>query len=933
MAVTEKSTIPARKTPHWYALEVDEVFSKVESSIEGLSTEEAKRRMEQYGANRLRQVRRRSSWSLLLAQFRNVLIYVLLGAAVVTVLIGHFVDAAVIFGVVILNAVIGFFQEGKAEKALDAIRDLLTPQATVLRDGKQMTIGSEQLVPGDVVLIQSGDKVPADIRLFEAKNLQIDESSLTGESVPVEKSRPKVRKNAPLGDRRSVAFSGSLVTTGQGRGVVVGTGDHTELGRISALIAMAPPATTRLLVKMAEFSRSLTITIGVVAIITLIFGILVRSYALSEMFLAAVGLAVAAIPEGLPAILTITLAVGVQRMASRNAIIRRLPSVETLGSVTVICSDKTGTLTRNEMTVRTVSLASDQLEVTGQGYIPEGSFISSEREFTCHLISEDQVQCAGYPDLMELARAGLLCNDGYLDAVDGVWQVQGDPTEGSLLVLAQKAGLDRQAELDRLPRMDSVPFESEHRYMATLHQPTRGGQTGRIYVKGSPEKVLDMCSLQQSGQETAPLDKAFWQQRTRQIARQGQRTLALAYREPKPEMRSLSKEDVEQDLVFLGLVGIIDPPRGDAIESVEKCRQAGIRVKMITGDHALTALAIGAQMGIGDGSTALSGEEIDTLSEERLQELVQQVEVFARVSPEHKLRLVQALQANGEVVAMTGDGVNDAPALKRADVGVAMGRKGTEAAKEASEMVLADDNFASIAHAVEEGRTVYDNIKKSIAFILPTNGGEAGIIIVSILLGRMLPITPVQILWINMVTAVTLALALAFEPPEGAVMKRWPRDPKEPLLTRYMIWRIGFVSLILIIGTFGLFFLERAAGAPIALARTIAVNTLVMFEVFYLFNSRFLVDFSLSRNGLFGNSYVLAAVLGVICLQMAFTYFPPLQHLFDTVPLSPGLWVHVILVGLSVLVLVELEKYVARTFFLQTKRPASPGSRPAEKAA
>ena len=930
MADTERSSLPVRQTPHWYALGVDEAFSKVESGMEGLATEEAKRRMETYGPNRLRQVKRRSSWSLLLAQFKNVLIYVLLGAAAITVLIGHLVDAAVIFGVVLLNALIGYIQEGKAEKALDAIRDLLTPQALVLRDSKQMTIGSEQLVPGDVVLIQSGDKVPADLRLFQTKNLQIDESSLTGESVPVEKSTQKIRKHAPLGDRRSVAFSGTLVTSGQARGVVVATGDHTELGRISALIAMAPPVTTRLLVKMAEFSRWLTITIGVVALITLVFGILVRSYTLSEMFLAAVGLAVAAIPEGLPAILTITLAVGVQRMASRKAIIRRLPSVETLGSVTVICSDKTGTLTRNEMTVRSVILASDELEVSGQGYIPEGSFISSDRELSCTLLSDDRKECARYPELMELARAGLLCNDASLDTVDGLWQVQGDPTEGSLLVLARKAGLQEQAELERMPRVDSVPFESEHRYMATLHQPRDGG-TGRIYVKGSPEKLLAMCSRQQSGQETEPLNKAFWQQRTRQIARQGQRTLALAYREPAQGKRSLSKDDVEQDLVLLGLVGIIDPPRGDAIESVAKCRSAGIQVKMITGDHALTALAIGAQMGIGDGANALSGEEIDALSDERLQEIVREVEVFARVSPEHKLRLVQALQANGEVVAMTGDGVNDAPALKRADVGVAMGRKGTEAAKEASEMVLADDNFASIAHAVEEGRTVYDNIKKSISFILPTNGGEAGIIIMAILLGRMLPITPVQILWVNMVTAVTLALALAFEPPEGAVMKRLPRDPKEPLLTRYLLWRIGFVSLILIIGTFGLFALERSAGASLPLARTIAVNTLVMFEIFYLFNARFLMDFSLSRSGLFGNGYALGAVIGVICLQMAFTYFPPLQHLFDTVPLRPGLWVHVILVGLSVLVLVELEKYIARTYFFKQQRPAAQGTHSAPK--
>lgn len=927
MAKEEKSSLPKRTTPHWYSLDVERVLEKVESNFQGLDSQEAEQRLDYYGLNKLRQVKRRSNWSLLLAQFKNVLIYVLVGAAVVTLLIGHYIDAAVIFGVVFLNALIGFFQEGKAEKALDAIRDLLSPQATVIRDGKPVSISSENLVLGDVVSIQAGDKVPADIRLFQTKNLQIDESSLTGESVPVEKSTEKVKKHAPLGDRLSVAFSGTLVTSGQGRGVVVATGDYTELGRISALIAMAPPVTTRLLVKMAQFSRWLTITIGIVAVFTLTFGVLVRTYDLKDMFLAAVGLAVAAIPEGLPAILSITLAVGVQRMASRNAIIRRLPSVETLGSVTVICSDKTGTLTRNEMTVRTVAVASEQFEVSGQGYNPKGSFTSSEQEFVCHLISEDQIQCNRYPELMELARAGLLCNEAYLEQSDDIWQVQGDPTEGSLIVLAEKAGLKREQEKDRWTRTDSVPFEHEHRYMATLNHPSEGGQ-GRIYVKGSPEKLIQMCSFQQNGTETVPLDTNFWHKQIRQIARQGQRTLALAWKKVDQDISSLSKQDVEQDLVLLGVIGIIDPPRGDAIQAVEQCLKAGIKVKMITGDHALTALAVGAQMGIGDGATALSGEEIDSLNDERLQKLVRQVDVFARVSPEHKLRLVQALQAEGEVVAMTGDGVNDAPALKRADVGVAMGRLGTEAAKEASEMVLADDNFASIANAVEEGRTVYDNIKKSITFILPTNGGQAGIIIAAILLGSMLPITPVQILWVNMITAVTLALALAFEPSEGAVMKRPPREPKEPLLTRYMIWRIAFVSIILILGTFGLFSHERSAGASLELSRTIAVNTLVVFEIFYLFSTRFLLDFSLNRKGIFGNSYVLAAVIGVTGFQMLFTYFPPLQRVFHTAAISPAAWRNIVLVALTVLILVELEKFIVRTFISGRKTTMSSKARP-----
>ena len=899
--------------PRWHALEAEEVFDRIESAPEGLSSGEAERRLAAYGPNRLRQVGRRSNWSLLLSQFKNVLIYVLLAASAVTLLIGHYVDSAVIFGVVLLNALIGFLQEGKAEKALDAIRNLLTTRATTLRDGRQQVLDSEQLVPGDVVLIQAGDKVPADIRLFRSRELRIDESALTGESVPVSKIPERVEARVSLGDRRDMAFSGTLVATGQGRGVVVATGNATELGRISTLIATVPPVATRLLVKMAEFSRRLTVTIGVVAIVVLTFGILVRSYDPTDMFLAAVGLAVAAIPEGLPAILTITLAVGVQRMASRNAVIRRLPSVETLGSVTVICSDKTGTLTRNQMTVRTVTLARDRFEVSGQGYNPEGTFANSEREeFSCLLYPEERVRCHDYPELMDLARAGLCCNDASLEQSGDTWQVQGGPTEGALIVLARKAGLDCDAETEGMPRVDAIPFSSEHRYMATLHLPCGGG-AGRIYVKGAPEKLLPMCERQRSGEKTVLLDTPYWQQMVRQIARQGQRTLALASKEAAQDMRSLDRGDVEQGLVLLGVVGIIDPPRADAVNAVAKCRAAGITIKMITGDHALTALAVGEQMGIGDGVTAVSGEELDALSEERLREIARQVEVFARVSPESKLRLVRALQADGEVVAMTGDGVNDAPALKQADVGIAMGLKGTETSKEAAEMVLADDNFASISNAVEEGRTVYDNIKKSIAFILPTNGGQAGIIVAAILLGRVLPITPVQILWVNMVTAVTLALALTVEPAEPGVMARPPRDPKEPLLTRHTLWRISFVALIMVLGVFGLFLFELSSGAPLASARTVAVNTVVAFEIFYLFNSRFLLDSALSRRGFFGSGYALLAIIGVIALQAGFTYAAPMQHLFDSAAIGPVSWARILLVASSVLVLVELEKRIVRT--------------------
>jgi potassium/sodium efflux P-type ATPase len=907
-----------KKPSRWHTIDLDAVFIELSSQADGLTQAEAERRFVEFGPNRLRPTKKRSSWVLLANQFKNILIYVLLIAAGITVLIGHWVDAAVIAGVVILNALIGFVQEGKAEKAIDAIRNMLSPQATVSRDGSRTSLPAEQLVPGDVVFIQSGDKVPADVRLIKIKNLRVDEASLTGESVPIEKTIAPAKVDSALGDRTCMAYTGTLVTYGQATAIVVATGDQTELGKIGALIALAPPTTTRLLLKMADFSRKLTFAIGILAGFTLAFGVFIRNYGLSDMFLAAVGLAVAAIPEGLPAILTITLAIGVQRMAGRNAIIRRLASVETLGSVTVICSDKTGTLTRNEMTVKTAVTARDAYDVSGAGYAPHGTFTKSGKEFSCYIVSGTDIDCSAYPDLAELSRAALLCNDASLQKTNGQWKVQGDPTEGALIVLGHKAGFDPKAELTQWPRIDTIPFESEHRFMATLH---RGqNEMGRIYVKGAPERILQMCRYQVAVEYTEPLDVDYWERQMQQIASRGQRPLAVAYRETDHLTSHLQPEDVQSDMVLLGFLGIIDPPRGDAISAIEKCRSAGIQVKMITGDHVLTARAIGAEMGIGDGTLALTGHEIDTLNDAQLQRIVQEVDVFARVSPEHKLRLVQAMQQNGEVVAMTGDGINDAPALKRADIGVAMGGKGTEAAKEAAEMVLADDNFASIEHAVEEGRAVYDNIKKALMFILPTNGGEAGIIVAAILFGRMLPITPVQILWINMITAITLALSLAFEPPEAGVMMRPPRDPKEPVLTTFLAWRIGFVSLILIIGTFWLFSWERLNGASIEYARTVAVNTLVGFEIFYLFNTRYLSQTTLTREGIFGNAYALVAVGIVIVFQMALTYVTPMQKLFGTDAIRFASWARIAAVSSSVLFLVELEKFVFRKYPVMKKK-------------
>ncbi len=892
--------VSSSETTQWHSLDAQEALQRLNVSPEGLTSEEAAERLISYGPNRLKPPKRKGPFARFLLQFHNVLIYVLLASGVITLSLGHWIDSAVIFGVVVVNAIIGFIQEGKAERALDAIRHMLSQQAMVKRDGRFVSLPAEQLVPGDVVLLQSGDKVPADLRLFKSRELNIEEAMLTGESLPAEKGIGCVDVHAPMGDRVGIAYSGTLVTYGQGHGVVVETGDNTEIGRISGLLREVQTLTTPLLRQMAEFAKWLTIGIGVIAALTFAYGVFVHGRGAAEMFLAAVGLAVAGIPEGLPAIMTITLAIGVQRMAKKNAIIRRLPAVETLGSVTVICSDKTGTLTRNEMTVQTVTTSFGMCEVSGVGYDPHGVVT----------LDGEEIEPESLPLMQEVARAALLCNDATVTELDGLWKMQGDPTEGALITLALKAGMDHRYCATQYPRTDVIPFESQHRFMATLHHDHAGH--GFIYIKGAPERVLDMCHQQRMRGEDVPLDRTYWNTEMESMASRGQRLLAIAFKPAEQHYQTLSFNDVQDGLTLLGVIGIIDPPRQEAIVAVQNCKSAGIRVKMITGDHAVTARAIGAQMGIGDGVTVVNGAELDEYDEQQFSEAVRRSDVFARVSPEQKLRLVSALQAQGEVVAMTGDGVNDGPALKRADVGVSMGQKGTEVAKEASEMVLTDDNFASIARAVEEGRTVYDNLKKSILFILPTNGGEALTIIAAIVSGRVLPITPAQILWVNMITAVTLALTLAFEPAERNVMQRVPRDAREPILSRFLIWRIVFVAIILVAGTFGLFIWERENGASIELARTVAVNTLVMFEIFYLFNARYLFESSLTRRGLFGNRYVFYAIAILMFFQLALTYWPPMNVLFATTGMSLEAWIRVIVVASSVLFLVELEKMLFR---------------------
>jgi magnesium-transporting ATPase (P-type) len=881
---------------------VGNVLARARATAEGLSADEASRRLAENGANVLPTSAGKSSLQRFIEQFNNVLIYVLLAAAVVTALLGHPIDTGVILAVVVVNAAIGFVQEGKAEAALEAIRGMISPKASVLRDGVRATIGAADIVPGDIVLLEAGDRVTADTRLIKARNLRIDEAILTGESVPVEKGTEPVAADAALGDRRSIAFSGTLVTAGQGAGVVVATGGNTELGRISALIGRVEQLETPLIRRMNEFARQLTWAILALSAVMLGFAVLVRGYPIGEAFMAVVGMAVAAIPEGLPAVMTITLAIGVQRMATRHAIIRRLPAVETLGSVSTICSDKTGTLTRNEMTVTRVVLADRAFDVSGVGYAPRGGFSTDGRE----------IDALTDRRLPELGKTALLCNDASIRPVGADYAVDGDPMEGALVTLGLKTGQDRARLSKEHPRLDEIPFDAAHRYMATLHRSHDGAV--RAYVKGAPERIFDMCTYEATKEGQNPIDTNHWIEAVDMLAREGRRVLALAYRSFPPEKRALSFGDVDQGLTLIGLVGLIDPPRPEAILAIEECRAAGIAVKMITGDHAATASAIARELGLDAPENVLTGQDLDKLDAIGFRDAVRSTSVFARTSPEHKLRLVEAMQADNAVIAMTGDGVNDAPALKRADVGVAMGRSGTEAAKEASDMVLADDNFASIVAAAREGRTVYDNLTKVIGWTLPTNGGETLIVVAAILFGLTLPITPVQILWINMVTAVGLGLVLAVEPAEPGVMSRPPRAPDAPILSRFLLWRVVFVSVLFTLGAFGVFYWAEARALSQETARTMVVNTIVVMEIFYLFSVRYLHGTSVTWQGVLGTPAVLVGVGTIVVLQIAFTYLPIMQHLFQTRAIALGDGIVIIAVGIVLLLVLELDKLLARVW-------------------
>jgi magnesium-transporting ATPase (P-type) len=884
-------------TPH--AEPASKVLMELASQEAGLAAGEAERRLAEHGANLLPQAPQRSAFRRFLSQFNNILIHVLLASAVVTAGLGHFIDSAVILAVVVVNAAIGFLQEGKAEQAMAAIRNLLAPKASVMRDGMRQTIASENLVPGDIVLLEAGDKVPADLRLLWAGRLQIDEALLTGESLPVEKGIAPVAVDAALGDRSSMAYSGTMVTQGTAGGVVVATGKHSEIGRISRMLSSVETLTTPLVAQMDLFARWLTFFILAVAALILGFGSLVLNYDFTELFMAVVGLSVAAIPEGLPAVLTITLAVGVKAMARRNAIVRRLPAIETLGAVSVICTDKTGTLTRNEMMVASVAVGRDVFSLGGDGYAPDGAI---------HLGDQSQ-QARDHRLLLDLAEAAALCNDAAIRQVNGTWRVEGDPMEGALLAFAGKAGLEPQASQQGWQRLRVVPFDARHRYMATLDQPQDNQPV--LHLKGAPEAILALCSHERTAAgDNVPLEEAYWHQVANLLAARGERVLALASRSGLTVTAELDQADLLQGADLIGLVGLIDPPRPEAVAAVAECRAAGISVKMITGDHAVTASAIGRQVGLEHPDRVLTGADLDRMSEPEIAAAALETDVFARTSPGHKLALVKALQAHGLTVAMTGDGVNDAPALKRADAGIAMGQKGSEATREAAELVLADDNFASIVAAVREGRTVYDNIKKVIAWNLPTSTGEALTIVVALLAGLTLPVTAVQVLWVNLITAVTLGLALAFEPTETGTMARPPRPRHEPIINGRLIWHILFVSGLMLAGVFGIFTYAIRQGYSIELARTLAVNTLVAMEVFHLFNVRNLHGTSLTWTAIRGTRVIWWTIALVTVAQFAITYLPPLQAVFGTasVPFLDG--VLVVGLGVALFVLVELEKQI-----------------------
>ncbi|PFG41598.1 potassium/sodium efflux P-type ATPase [Isoptericola jiangsuensis] len=906
MSSTSDATTGTITAP--WAHEPGAVLDALTTSRDGLAADDAAARLADVGPNRLPPPQRDPLWKRVLVHFDDILIYILLVSAVLKAALGDWVDFTVILAVAVINAAIGFVQEGRAESALDGIRRMLSTHAEARRDGAWASVDADDVVPGDVVRVRSGDRVPADVRLLDATNLRVEESALTGESVPASKSAAPVAADAGVGDRTSMLFSGTLVAAGQGVGVVTATGRATEIGRIQTMISEVESLETPLTKQLDRFGKVLAVLILVMAVVMVIVGRVLHDFDVPELISASIGFAVAAVPEGLPALVTITLALGVQQMARRRAITRKLPAVETLGSVTTICSDKTGTLTKNEMTARTVRTAQGTFGVDGIGYAPVGEVTTT---------GGARADLAGHPDLAALATVMMLCNDARLvpDAEDpDGWRLVGEPTEGALRTLGTKAGVDPAG----WTRAAVVPFESANKFMATLDRDPSGA--GFVHLKGAPDRVLDRCATQTTPDGgSAPLDRAAWEAHIDELGAQGLRVLAAARTTAPADATRLDADDVDRGLEMCGLVGIVDPPRPEAVDAIAECRQAGIRVKMITGDHAGTAVAIGREMGIvdhpadgADAPTVLTGPELEAMTGEQLKAVVRDVDVYARTSPEHKIRIVSALQSHGEVVAMTGDGVNDAPALTQADVGVAMGIKGTEATKEAAEVVLADDNFATIERAVEEGRRIYDNIRKSVLFLLPTNGAQSLVILVAVLFGLVLPLAPVQVLWINMITAVTLSLGLAYERAEPGVMRRAPRDPAANILDAVFLRRILVVSVLIGGATMALFYLERAQGAPLAEAQTTAVTMLALGQLAYLFNCRFLDRSSLTVDVLRGNRVIWISAGALLVLQCVFVYVPVMHDWFASAPIGAAEWGKCLALSVVVFLAVEAVKWLGR---------------------
>ena len=868
----------------WHCLTAEETAAELAADLRtGLEAGEAARRLKEQGPNEWTEKGGRSSFALLLDQFRDFMVLVLAGAAVISAFLGEILDAITILAIILLNGLLGFFQEYRAEKSLQALKELSAPTARVMRGGEILRVPARELVRGDLVLLESGDRVPADLRLVAVNGLAVEEAALTGESVPVSKrAEPIAAADVPLGDRRNMAYLGTMVVKGSARGIVVETGAATEMGKIADLIQNAETGPTPLQHRLEQLGKILIALSVALTVVVVVAGVL-HGQPLMDMFLAGVSLAVAAIPEGLPAVVTIALALGVQRMIRRRAIVRKLPSVETLGCATVICSDKTGTLTLNKMTVTRLWLEGRTLEVTGTGYVPSGQVLENGRP------ADARKDAA----LRRLAQAAALCNNASLEQEGNGWQVRGDPTEGALLVLAAKAGWNRSAAERMYEREREFPFDSARKRMSVIvrHQ---GGRL--ICAKGAPDVLVDRCSCVLWGGNVLPLTPTIRRkvlQAAEEMAGQALRVLGFAYRDLASDENPAGDDEAETGLVFVGLAGMIDPPRREAAEAIRKCRMAGIRTVMITGDHRATAEAIARELGIlSREGRALTGAELSAMDDRELERAAEETVVYARVSPEHKLRIVQALQRRGHVVAMTGDGVNDAPAVKTADIGIAMGVAGTDVTKEASSLVLADDNFATIVAAVEEGRGIYENIRKFIRYLLASNVGEILTMLLAMLAGLPLPLVPIQILWVNLVTDGLPAMALGVDQPESDLMQQKPRPAKENIFARRLGWKIVSRGVLIGLCTLGAFViaLRGAADDPQRLmyAQTVAFATLVLAQLIHVFDCR--SSRSIFHRNLLENKFLVLAVLSSIALLLMVLYVKPLQPLFHTVPLGPRDW-------------------------------------------